>query len=165
MVKIETDTQFVWDILAQIPDPEIPVINIIELGVVRAVEFIDDECVVTITPTYSGCPAMKMIEDDIITNLQNNKIEKVKVKTVLSPPWTTDWINEVAKEKLREYGIAPPHKATPNKKALFAEAEVVKCPRCRSENTEMTSQFGSTPCKALYKCIDCLEPFDYFKCL
>lgn len=157
-------TQEVKNILAQIPDPEIPVITIEELGILRDVNFANHECVVTITPTYSGCPAMKAIEQDIVALLKENGIEKVKVKSIFSPAWTTDWISETAKEKLRKFGISPPEKTTSDKSVLTGIQKVVRCPRCNSENTELVSQFGSTACKALYKCKDCLEPFDHFKC-
>ncbi len=157
-------TKEVRTLLSQIPDPEIPVISIEELGILRDVNFFNDEFVVTITPTYSGCPAMKAIEQDIVDLLKENGIEKVKVKSIFSPAWTTDWLSEVAKEKLRNYGISPPEKTTADKSVLTGVQKVVKCPRCNSENTELVSQFGSTACKALYKCKDCLEPFDLFKC-
>lgn len=155
----------IFNLLSAIPDPEIPVISIQELGVLRDVEFIDGVCVITITPTYSGCPAMKVIEDDIISLLKEKGIEKVKIKTVYSPAWTTDWMRDEAKEKLRKYGIAPPEKTTIDKGVLLGKDKVVKCPQCGSKNTVMKSQFGSTACKALYQCKDCLESFDYFKCI
>lgn len=152
-------------LLSEIPDPEIPVITIAELGVIRDV-IIDNEAVeVKITPTYSGCPAMKQMEDDIISTLKKNGIDNCKITTVYSPPWTTDWIPEKAKEKLRAYGIAPPEKTTEDKSWLSGKSKVVLCPRCKSKNTKLVSQFGSTACKALYQCSDCLEPFDYFKCI
>ena len=157
-------TKEVRTLLSQIPDPEIPVITIEELGILRDVNFLNDECVITITPTYSGCPAMKAIEQDIIALLKENGIEKVNVKSVFSPAWTTDWLSEAAKEKLRKYGISPPDKTTSDKSVLTGIQKTVKCPQCNSENTELVSQFGSTACKALYKCKDCLEPFDLFKC-
>jgi len=157
-------TEQIRQILSEIPDPEIPVITIEELGILRDVKFENDECVVTITPTYSGCPAMKAIEQDIIALLKENGIEKVKVKSVFSPAWTTDWLNEEAKEKLRKYGISPPEKTSSDKSILTGIQKIVKCPQCGSENSELISQFGSTACKALYKCKDCLEPFDHFKC-
>jgi len=157
-------TKEVRTLLSQIPDPEIPVITIEELGILRDVNFENDECVVAITPTYSGCPAMKAIEQDIVALLKENGIKKVKVKSVFSPAWTTDWLNEEAKEKLRKYGISPPEKSSSDKSMLTGIQKVVKCPRCNSQNTELVSQFGSTACKALYKCKDCLEPFDLFKC-
>lgn len=164
MKKSKMTTKEVRTLLSQIPDPEIPVITIEELGILRDVNFVNDECVITITPTYSGCPAMKAIEQDIVALLKENGIEKVKVKSVLSPVWTTDWLSEVAREKLRNYGISPPEKTTSDKSILTGIQKIVKCPRCNSENTELVSQFGSTACKALYKCKDCLEPFDLFKC-
>jgi len=155
----------IFKLLSEIPDPEIPVINIIELGILREVKFVDDTCVVVITPTYTGCPAMKVIEDDIRIKLKEIGIDKVKVELVLSPAWTTDWISDVAKEKLRAYGIAPPDHSSVDKKVLLGKARDLKCPLCSSIHTEMISQFGSTACKALYRCLDCKEPFDYFKCL
>jgi len=155
----------IFKLLSEIPDPEIPVINIIELGILREVKFVDDTSVVVITPTYTGCPAMKVIEDDIRIKLKEIGIDKVKVELVLSPAWTTDWISDVAKEKLRAYGIAPPDHSSVDKKVLLGKARDLKCPLCSSIHTEMISQFGSTACKALYRCLDCKEPFDYFKCL
>ena len=157
-------TKEVRTLLSQIPDPEIPVISIEELGILRDVKLVNEECVVTITPTYSGCPAMKAIEQDIVALLKENGIEKVKVNYVFSPAWTTDCLSEEAKEKLRKYGISPPDKTSSDKSVLTGIQKIVKCPRCNSENTELVSQFGSTACKALYKCKDCLEPFDLFKC-
>lgn len=152
-------------ILSEIPDPEIPVINIQELGILRDVELTQDSCIVTITPTYSGCPAMKVIEDDIVSLLRLHGIENVQVKMVYTPAWTTDWINSDAKEKLRKYGIAPPENTTVDKGVLLGKKKQPACPQCHSINTEMISQFGSTACKALYRCKDCKEPFDYFKCI
>lgn len=152
-------------LLSEIPDPEIPVITITELGVIRDVMVKENEVEVKITPTYSGCPAMKRMEDDIKEVLKNNGIDKVKITLVYSPAWTTDWIPEEAKEKLRAYGIAPPEKTTEDKSWLTGKSKIVKCPRCKSENTRLVSQFGSTACKSLYQCNDCLEPFDYFKCI
>lgn len=157
-------TSEIKTLLSQIPDPEIPVISIEELGILRDVSFVNDECVVTMTPTYSGCPAMKAIEQDIVALLKENGIENVKMNYVFSPAWTTDWLSELAKEKLRNYGISPPEKTSSDKSVLTGIQKIVKCPRCNSENTELVSQFGSTACKALYKCKDCLEPFDLFKC-
>ena len=155
----------VWSLLNSIPDPEIPVINILELGVVRKIEVHGTEVDVVITPTYSGCPAMKQINDDIVSLLKQNGFEKVNVSTSYSPAWTTDWITDIAKEKLRKYGIAPPEHTSVDKGLLLGKTKVVLCPQCKSANTELVSQFGSTACKALYKCKDCLEPFDYFKCI
>ena len=152
----------IFSLLSEIPDPEIPVINIQELGILRDVIISEKEIEVVITPTYSGCPAMKQIENDIVSKLKENGIENVKMKMVYHPAWTTDWLTDEAKEKLRKYGIAPPEKSTTDKAALTGKKK--GCPHCRSHNTEMVSQFGSTACKALYKCLDCKEPFDYFKC-
>jgi len=156
----------IWKFIAEIPDPEIPVITIEELGVLRNVEIQLKKVIVTITPTYTGCPAMKMFEDDIINALKSKGINEIEVNMVYSPAWTTDWMTEVAREKLRVYGIAPPIKGSQDKGILFSSGpKVVKCPRCNSSNTSLKSQFGSTACKALYTCDDCLEPFDYFKCI
>lgn len=156
----------VWDLLSKIPDPEIPVITIEELGVLRKVEIDSSKVIITITPTYSGCPAMKVFEDDIKSKLLENDINHFEIKTVHSPAWTTDWINEEALTKLKDFGIAPPIKGTADKGVLFASnTKTVNCPLCNSENTTLKSQFGSTACKAHYQCENCLEPFDYFKCI
>jgi ring-1,2-phenylacetyl-CoA epoxidase subunit PaaD len=157
----------VWDLLRIVHDPEVPVINVVEMGVVRNVERVADTVVVTITPTYSGCPAMDMIEDDIRKALADNGIANVTVKSVLSPAWTTDWLTDEARQKLLDYGIAPPEKGAHllDKNLLVEQERIVKCPQCKSDNTSMTSQFGSTACKSLYKCHNCQEPFDYFKCI
>lgn len=154
----------IWQYLEEVPDPEVPVLSIIDLGIVRAVKAAENACIVTITPTYSGCPAMKHIEQAISENLHSHGIQDVEIKTILSPAWTTDWMSEKGKQKLLEYGIAPPVNEV-DKSVLFADPPVVPCPQCKSTNTKMLSQFGSTACKALYQCQDCLEPFDYFKCL
>lgn len=146
----------ILELLSTIPDPEIPVITIKDLGVLRDVIVKENEVEVVITPTYSGCPAMKQIEQDIISTLKEKGITNVKVRMTYHPAWTTDWMSEKAKEKLRRYGIAPP---APRTKLP------ISCPRCNSQNTTLVSQFGSTACKALYKCLDCKEAFDYFKCI
>lgn len=151
--------------LEEIPDPEIPVISIVELGVIRKIKSTRDGVEIDITPTYSGCPAMKQMEDDVVSTLKAKGIENIKVNLVYSPAWTTDWLSAEAREKLRKYGIAPPAEGSKDKSFLTGKHKGVKCPRCNSENTEMISQFGSTACKALYRCRDCLEPFDYFKCI
>ena len=161
----DSEHEEVQSLLRSVYDPEIPVLSIVDLGVVRDVRLLDPGVEVTITPTYSGCPAMKLIEENIKDCLSVNGYDPVQIKTVLSPAWTTDWLTESGKNKLREYGIAPPQKATPDKNALFSEPKQIACPQCKSVNTKLVSQFGSTACKALYKCQDCLEPFDYFKCL
>ena len=154
------------NLLSEIPDPEIPVISIKELGILRDVKLNNDEVEVVITPTYSGCPAMRLIEDQIKEALGEQGIEKFKVTSVLTPAWTTDWITDEAKKKLEDYGIAPPEKSSPDKSLLdpFGPKDL-RCPHCKSKDVKMVSQFGSTACKAHYKCNDCLEPFDYFKCI
>jgi len=157
---VTTDT--IWSLLDQVADPEIPVLTIADLGIVRTVEINNNKCIVTITPTYSGCPAMHQIEEEIQKAL--SPIIATEVKSTLSPAWTTDWMSERGKKKLRQYGIAPPENEV-DKSVLFAEPTVVPCPKCNSKNTRMVSQFGSTACKAHYQCNQCLEPFDYFKCL
>jgi len=152
-------------LLESIPDPEIPVISIVELGIVRDVHIGGDgKVTVQITPTYSGCPAMMSIEKEIRRILLENGCKEVDIRLVYSPVWTTDWIPDEAKEKLRRYGIAPPAHSTTDKSVLSLHPKSVACPRCGSVRTSLVSQFGSTACKALYKCEACLEPFDYFKC-
>ena len=155
----------ILNILQQVTDPEIPVLSILDMGIVRAVEIRNESVFISITPTYSGCPAMNEIEKNILEALHSNGIPNVRVKSVLSPAWTTDWMTEEGKKKLMEYGIAPPLSPTADKKALMGETRQVICPNCKSNHTQMLTPFGSTACKALFKCLDCLEPFDYFKCL
>jgi ring-1,2-phenylacetyl-CoA epoxidase subunit PaaD len=158
--------EHIYEVLSEIPDPEIPVISITDLGVIREVNITGDTSIeLKITPTYSGCPAMQQIEDDVRKKLIGHGFKDIKINTVFSPPWTTDWINPAAKERLREYGIAPPEHTTEDKSWLTGIEKVISCPRCKSKNTKLISQFGSTACKALYQCQDCLEPFDYFKCI
>ncbi len=151
-------------LLENVKDPEVPVISVRELGVLRDVEVIDGQVRVTITPTYTGCPAMDMMREDILKELHQAGIANVEVKQVLAPAWTTDWISAAGKAKLKAYGIAPPEK-TADIRALKGEAPLVECPQCGSKDTVMLSAFGSTACKALWKCKTCLEPFDQFKCL
>ncbi len=161
-------TDRVWDWLAQVPDPEIPAISLVDLGIIRAVDWDSDTLVVTVTPTYSGCPATAVINLDIETKLRAEGVEKLRLERQLSPPWTTDWISSEGREKLRAYGIAPPvdgTAATGRVGSLLGNPPTIACPRCGSDHTERVSQFGSTPCKAAYRCRDCLEPFDYFKCI
>lgn len=165
--------QQVWDWLSEVPDPEIPVISLTDLGIIRDVAWQGDTLVVTVTPTYSGCPATSIINLDIEQALRERGIEKLRLERQLSPPWTTDWITEGGREKLRAYGIAPPIDGTAADGRLAGRIArlagtsnlVIECPRCGSTRTERISQFGSTPCKASYRCTDCLEPFDYFKCI
>jgi len=163
----ERDLERVRAVLDTVTDPEIPVLTVADLGIVRDVSLDDAGRVeVVITPTYSGCPAMTMIEHNIRAALEAAGFREPKVTTVLFPPWTTDWLSEDGRRKLEDYGIAPPAKASASKRALlFGQEEDVRCPRCRSTDTERVSEFGSTPCKAHYRCRACLEPFDYFKCL
>ncbi len=153
-----------FDLLETISDPEIPVLTIVDLGIVRSCQTISEGKVkVVITPTYTGCPAMDTIADDIKKAFAKEGLEVV-LETQIQPAWTTDWITEKGKANLEAYGIAPPAHKTSDKGALMGRDEV-RCPQCKSTNTEVISQFGSTACKALYRCNDCLEPFDYFKCL
>ncbi|KQQ47760.1 phenylacetate-CoA oxygenase subunit PaaJ [Duganella sp. Leaf126] len=169
----DSDRVFGW--LNDVPDPEIPPISIIDLGIVRAAQVTDDgACHVTITPTYSGCPAMQVIGAAITEALHAHGVREVVLHTQLSPAWTTDWISETGKQKLRNYGIAPPAEQVIDTSRLGlgpaaaisrrAPPPRIACPHCGSTHTAVTSQFGSTPCKALYRCFDCREPFDYFKC-
>ncbi|MBL7701428.1 MAG: phenylacetate-CoA oxygenase subunit PaaJ [Ferruginibacter sp.] len=155
-------TQAVWQILEQVADPEIPVLTISDMGIVRDVKLNGDEVEVIITPTYTGCPAMDMIAMQIKMALLENGYPKIKVTSVLSPAWSTDWMTEEGKRKLKDYGIAPPQ-PEPGRFERPGSFHV-QCPLCNSSNTKCISEFGSTACKALYQCNDCKEPFDYFKC-
>jgi len=162
---METGKKQILSLLEQVPDPEVPVLSVIDLGIVRDVILNNNEVEVIITPTYSGCPAMDVISMEIKMLLLEHGYKKVTVTSILSPAWTTDWMTDAGKEKLKAYGIAPPN---PTRAVcdigLFAEEEAVQCPHCGSYHTRLVSQFGSTACKALYQCNDCSEPFDYFKC-
>jgi len=153
----------ILSLLDEVCDPEIPVLSLADLGVLRGVEYVNNEWLITITPTYSGCPAMKTMEDDILLKLNDHGIQ-AKVHLVLSPAWTTDWLSQSGREKLKEFGIAPPEDEV-DKSVLFSKPTIVPCPKCGSRETKMVSQFGSTACKAHYQCLSCLEPYDYFKCL
>ena len=153
----------IWSWLADIPDPEIPVISLVDLGIIREVAWEGETLVIAVTPTYSGCPATSLINLEIERALHEHGVEKLRLDRRLSPAWTTDWISASGREKLKAYGIAPPIEGT----AACGTGRpdiTVACPRCNSVNTLRISQFGSTPCKAAYRCADCLEPFDYFKC-
>jgi ring-1,2-phenylacetyl-CoA epoxidase subunit PaaD len=162
----EWSVEWIHSWLSAVKDPEIPVLNIHDLGVLRSIEMLDAETVrITITPTYSGCPAMNTIANDVRRLLKSKGIPKVEVLESLQPPWTTDCLSPEAHVKLEAFGIAPPQTGSPDKTALFSAAVTVPCPQCKSRNTQLISQFGSTACKALYRCSDCHEPFDYFKCL
>lgn len=154
MVETSYEPRQIMDWLAEVADPEIPVLTITDLGIVRDVDC-SDGVTVSLTPTYSGCPATEVIEAAVVTALEERGVDDVRIRRVLSPPWTTDWISEEGRRKLKVYGIAPPERRDRS----------VACPRCESANTECVSEFGSTACKASYRCLDCLEPFEYFKCL
>jgi ring-1,2-phenylacetyl-CoA epoxidase subunit PaaD len=185
--KAGAHAEQIWTWLGEVPDPEIPVISIVDLGIVRDVRVAaDGGCDVTITPTYSGCPAMQVIADAINDALHARGVAQVRLHNQISPAWTTDWMSDAGKAALKGYGIAPPAQQVIDISGLRAgsrsaagrsaaaaavavarravAAPIVACPHCGSQHTEITSQFGSTPCKALYKCLDCREPFDYFKC-
>ena len=165
MTTHQIDKQTIYSYLEEINDPEVPVLSIIDLGIVRDVNMNDEELEVIITPTYTGCPAMDMITATIKIQLATLGFKKVKVTQALSPVWTTEWMSEEGKRKLKEYGIAPPNpRQQVCDQKLFAAAEAVQCPQCNSYHTHRISEFGSTACKALYQCDDCKEPFDYFKC-
>lgn len=155
-----------WQVLETVSDPEVPVLSVVDLGIVRSVEIINQDAVcVTVTPTYSGCPATEVINISIRMALLEAGYKQVEIKTVLSPAWTTEWLSEAGRQKLKAYGIAPPN---PQQVVCsidaFQQDEAVQCPHCSSYHTMLISRFGSTACKALYKCEDCKEPFDYFKC-
>ena len=164
MILADIKVEDLKALLSEIPDPEVPVITISDLGILRDVSEQDGNVVVTITPTYSGCPAMKAIENEIASVLKENSIDHFQIKYSYAPAWTTDWMTDAAKEKLRAYGIAPPERTTSDKSVLSFQQKIKNCPRCGSVDTEMISAFGSTACKALYRCKNCGEPFDYFKC-
>ena len=154
--------ELVWERLSLIPDPEVPVISILELGVVRDVRYNGNSLEITITPTYTGCPAMHLFVAEIKAAMHEQGFDNISIKTVYSPAWTTDWLSPEAKEKLRKYGIAPPVKDVLGDDP-FASAPAIPCPRYNSKNTQAISQFGATACKSLYTCHDCKEPFEYFK--
>ncbi|MDP7151019.1 MAG: phenylacetate-CoA oxygenase subunit PaaJ [Paracoccaceae bacterium] len=148
-------TEQVWEWLDQVPDPEIPVISLVDLGIIRDVAWMGDTLEISVTPTYSGCPATSFINMEIETAMRGHGIQRLALKRQLAPAWTTDWLSEKGIAKLEEYGIAPPQPA----------GGPARCPHCGGTHLERISQFGSTPCKAQWRCTDCLEPFDYFKCI
>lgn len=154
----------IWRLLEDVPDPEIPVLNVVELGLIRYVRADERRIDVGVSPTYTGCPATEVIRGAIKRKLRSAGLMDVHVEEVLAPAWTSDWLTESARTKLKEYGIAPPAHAVDNPRHLFREPKVA-CPRCQSARTERISEFASTPCKALYRCAECLEPFEYFKCI
>jgi ring-1,2-phenylacetyl-CoA epoxidase subunit PaaD len=151
--------------LEEVRDPEVPVLSVIELGIVRDVELTNDATTVVITPTYSGCPAMRVIEDEIVAALDRHGLPNVRVRTVYSPAWTTDWMGEGAKAKLEAYGIAPPGRADSELVTLRRSSRVVRCPYCKSLETVLQSEFGATACKAIYTCSSCRQPFELFKAI
>lgn len=159
----------IWSWLSEVPDPEIPVVSVVDLGIVRNVRWEAGEkameLVVTITPTYSGCPATSLIGQEVERAIRDHGVQRVRLETQISPPWTTDWISEAGRERLKNFGIVPPPHVRHLAERRGGTAAAAECPRCGSTDTVRVSEFGSTPCKALYKCRDCLEPFDLFKCL
>ena len=161
VANVSRDQVLEW--LSKVPDPEVPALSITDLGIVRDV-VVNGEVKVALTPTYTGCPATEVIEQSVIDALHEHGIKDVVIDRVLSPPWTTDWISDEGREKLREYGIAPPE-AGASKRAMLQGDRAIACPRCSSVDTSLVSEFGSTACKASYKCTACLEPFEYFKCI
>jgi len=163
VVVADVTREQIYDWLRNVPDPEIPVLSITDLGILRDIS-IGDEIVVVLSPTYTGCPATEFIEQSVLAELKRRGLEQVSIKQSLSPPWTTDWITDAGREKLRKYGIAPPAKGV-GKRALLDAKRFIACPRCESQDTELVSEFGSTACKAAYRCTACLEPFEYFKCI
>jgi len=166
--KITYNKDEIWDLLADVKDPEIPVLSIIDLGIAREVTIEEEKIIVRITPTYSGCPAMKAIEQEIEKTLKINGIQNFEINKDFSETWTTDWMSDDAKKRLKEYGIAPPGKTEDDDdflKNLKGSSRVIPCPYCDSTNTELQSEFGSTACKSQYYCHDCEEPFEHFKCI
>ncbi|MGE8655458.1 MAG: 1,2-phenylacetyl-CoA epoxidase subunit PaaD [Achromobacter sp.] len=163
VAPVSIEQVYAW--LQEVPDPEIPVLSVVDLGVVRDVAFEGDACVVVITPTYSGCPAMREITEDIRQVLGRHGIGEVRVDTRLSPAWTTDWMSEKGRAALKDYGIAAPAQRAIDISGISRRnaGPAIECPRCGSRDTRLISNFGSTSCKALYRCVSCREPFDYFK--
>jgi ring-1,2-phenylacetyl-CoA epoxidase subunit PaaD len=165
ILDTEKGKQKIFQILETVCDPEVPVLSVVDMGIIRNVNVENDQLQITITPTYTGCPAMDVIRMSIRLALVENGYKNVEVKTILSPAWTTDWMSEKGKEKLKAYRIAPP-KPVPVVCTLetFREEEAIQCPHCDSYHTKLVSRFGATACKALYQCEECKEPFEYFKC-
>jgi len=158
------EEQQIWNILEEVKDPEVPVLSVVDLGIVRSVKTANDKIDIIITPTYSGCPAMDVINMDIRLKLIEKGFRNITVQQQLSPAWTTDWLSEEGKKKLKAFGIAPPNPKQQFCSSEMFRQEAVQCPRCNSWHTELISQFGSTACKSMYRCLDCKEAFDYFKC-
>lgn len=165
---IKYSKEDIWELISDVTDPEIPVLTIVDLGIARSVEKDGETFIIKITPTYSGCPAMKTIEIEIEKKLKANGIQNFEVRKDFSETWTTDWMSNEAKKKLKDYGIAPPGKTSGDDdflKSLKGSSRVIPCPYCDSTNTELQSEFGSTACKSQYYCHDCDEPFEHFKCI
>jgi ring-1,2-phenylacetyl-CoA epoxidase subunit PaaD len=163
--KAESREDAVWSVLAGVMDPEIPVLSVVELGIVRYVRWTPDEHLrVGLSPTYSGCPATDVIRRAVRDALNEAGFAGALLEEALSPPWTSDWLTDSGRRKLESFGIAPPSKSVASPKHLM-RAPLIRCPRCGSADTKRVSEFGSTPCKAHYQCVSCLEPFDYFKCI
>ncbi|MNG91056.1 putative 1,2-phenylacetyl-CoA epoxidase, subunit D [compost metagenome] len=158
------DLERAWAVLGQVMDPEVPVVSVVDLGIVRDLDWRAGHLHLVVTPTYSGCPATEVIEGDIRQALEHAGFAAPDLERRLTPAWSSDWISDLGRERLRAYGIAPPE-GSASKRSLFGDAPKVCCPQCGSDHTELLSQFGSTACKALYRCRECLEPFDYFKCI
>ena len=162
--RISSEEEKLWHLLQEVKDPEVPVLSILDLGIVRDLKFEEGKVIITITPTYSGCPAMDMISMDIRLKLIEKGYRNIAIKQQLSPAWTTDWMTEEGKQKLKAFGIAPPNPKQQFCTTEMFREEAVQCPRCNSFHTEMISRFSSTACKAMYRCLHCKEAFDYFKC-
>ena len=154
----------IWNILEEVKDPEVPVLSVIDLGIIRSVKINNDQINIVVTPTYSGCPALDVINMDIRLKLIEKGYCNIFIQQQLSPAWTTDWMSEEGKKKLKDFGIAPPNPKQQFCKQEMFQQEAVQCPRCNSYHTELISQFGSTACKSMYRCLDCKETFDHFKC-
>lgn len=158
------DEKQIWNILEEVKDPEVPVLSVIDLGIIHSVKINDDHINIIITPTYSGCPAMDIISMDIRLKLIEKGYRNIFIQQQLSPAWTTDWMTEEGKKKLKAFGISPPNPKQQFCTSEMFQQEAVQCPRCDSYHTELISQFGSTACKSMYRCLDCKEAFDHFKC-
>ena len=171
-IETNTEVQKIWQLLEAVKDPEVPVLSVLDLGIVRDVKVVpyanaalqQQQVIITITPTYSGCPAMDVISMDIRLKLIEKGYRNVVIQQSLSPAWTTDWMTEEGKQKLKAFGIAPPNPKQQFCTTEMFQQEAVQCPRCDSYHTELISQFGSTACKSMYRCLDCKEAFDHFKC-
>ena len=159
-----TSEKEIWNILEEVKDPEVPVLSVIDLGIIRSINVDNDTINIVVTPTYSGCPALDVINMDIRLKLIEKGYRNISIQQQLSPAWTTDWMSEAGKQKLKAFGIAPPNPKQQFCTAEMFQQEVVQCPRCNSYHTELISQFGSTACKSIYRCLDCKETFDHFKC-